>query len=593
MNCSIYKNALDNSGATVQVATVLANIKLGRWEKQILAIRNSEKVIRDELKKGLPAAAFSGVFHPTRSKTNVTAYNQLVVIDIDHVDEAQMQVLLPALRADAHVMACWRSPSGDGVKGLVPVTSDLEHHLDAFECVSMYMETNYAVSIDKSGKDECRLCFVSYDPALHYRHDAIPMVIEYRAEARKSVYGDRDMSRKGLSLTDDDRVKYEVCRRWAEYHRPYESGNRNNHVFVCACNMNRTGIEFERAVVLVIADRTDMPVAEIKAIIQKVYRGKTKEFATVTVYDFEKEQEANKEAMKTMGLEEILDGMFDMAYEEAISTGDTEMDAAIGGLSRGNLYGFIGMQKTYKSSFVAGMSRRIAREHGPVLYLSGEMSKVQATRILLMGETGVDIDNKEQLAANRERLKEAVAFLKRIVIVDDGEFNKASVMATCKKVEDEMGQPIAFLVVDGIQNWRKIRGTEHEQDGNSTKEMKQIAKELNIPVGVLIHTDANCKPWSRQPQAFVRSKVVVLRNLDASFGFSRFLDASTSFQNGDANQYEMRMDISHVKMIDDRKSGKIVDRVYEIKNLNFTPRADLSASQFEVVPTNNDGYASR
>lgn len=589
MKCSFYQNASDNTGQPVPLSAILHGIKNGKWKDQVLVIRNSEKEVADELKKKLPAATFSGTFFPKRAKVNVQQYNNLVVIDIDHI-EGKVQTIFNALKEDPHVMALWVSPSGTGIKGLVLVTSDKEHHLDAFRCLEMYFETNYAVSLDASGSDECRLCFVSYDPELHINAEAVAMPIEYREEARSVIYKDRDFSKRGLQISADDREKYSVCRKWAEKYRPYAEG-RNNHVFLCACNMNRVGIEIERATIFMIHDCADFPVQEIKTTIAKAYKRYASEFATQTIYSFEQEQQSHEGAFIYLGLDDMLDIIEESNEETGISFGDKQVDAVTGGFQNGNLYGFIGPEKTYKTTEAVSLSSRTSEFHGPVLYLSGEMSPRQTLRMFIL-PYGIDINNKEQYEANKERVRSIISNqLRRVKIVNDSNFTPENVIATSKAMEDHFKEPVRLIVVDGMQNWRKIRGSEHEQDSNSSREMKDVAKAINCPVIVILHTRNDCKPWYRQPSAYLRSGINVRRNLDAYFDFSRFIEDNGKYQNSQGKEYDLRKDFFLIAVRDQRNSGESVERVFSISGLNPIPLPERTASEFEIIVETNDGYS--
>ena len=82
---------------------------------------------------------------------------------------------------------------------------------------------------------------------------------------------------------------------------------------------------------------------------------------------------------------------------------------------------------------------------------------------------------------------------------------------------------------------------------------KEVAKTTNCAVVVLIHTDAKCKYWHRNPRDFVLGKTQVTRNFDGSVSFSRFIQDG-SFQ--DEYTYELRNDVYCVKVQDDRLTGE-------------------------------------
>ena len=87
----------------------------------------------------------------------------LLVLDLDDVPNA------PALRDtlcgddQLPVVLAFVSPSGNGVK-LLTATHPACDHLTNFRGLSAYLRKRYGVTVDASGKDISRTCFVPHDP---------------------------------------------------------------------------------------------------------------------------------------------------------------------------------------------------------------------------------------------------------------------------------------------------------------------------------------------------------------------------------------------------------------------------------------------
>lgn len=166
------------------VKRVLDDIRRGTYAAQVQRLRQLiSQGERDEYrvkKNHLPAVTFSGTFSPKRQLQDLKQYNDLLVLDIDHVSHDELRATSNHLRRDAHVIACWLSPSEEGVKGLVGLsypetgreTDASTRHKAAFAQLSGYFNREYGISLDQSGSDITRLCFVSSDPDLHLRDDA-------------------------------------------------------------------------------------------------------------------------------------------------------------------------------------------------------------------------------------------------------------------------------------------------------------------------------------------------------------------------------------------------------------------------------------
>jgi putative DNA primase/helicase len=140
------------------------------------AIREKVKKIRDlvsagkdaaadAIKKTLPAVTFSGTFSK-RGKAGLSAHSGLVVLDFDDLTEDRIQLLGEIIEDRIPVAFLFRSPSGSGLKvgvSVNPVPQNAAEHEKAFSIVEgVFTEAGFPP--DKSGRDVCRLCFLSFDP---------------------------------------------------------------------------------------------------------------------------------------------------------------------------------------------------------------------------------------------------------------------------------------------------------------------------------------------------------------------------------------------------------------------------------------------
>ncbi len=149
----------------------------GRFAKNISAVREATEAgdidRASELKRNLPAVMFSGQFS-RRSSKNITSHSGLICMDVDKIDAPAKKV--DEMRFDPHIVAAFVSPSGNGLKAIFAIPSDIEKHRDAFESAKRYLST-YGLEADESGKDVSRLCFLSHDPEIHYAPDAVELPV--------------------------------------------------------------------------------------------------------------------------------------------------------------------------------------------------------------------------------------------------------------------------------------------------------------------------------------------------------------------------------------------------------------------------------
>jgi BT4734-like, N-terminal domain len=183
---SLFANARNpNPVGELSLAEALARIHDGTYQQAIAAARQilhaQGRKAYTKAKNALPAVTFGGTFS-YRKNNRLIAHSGLVHGDLDHL--ADVEATKHQLTADPHVIYCFISPSGDGLKiGIsVPTVPDDAAYKVAWQHVADYCKQRYQVTWDPSGKDIARLCFVSWDPALYVALDATPFAVSDRRE---------------------------------------------------------------------------------------------------------------------------------------------------------------------------------------------------------------------------------------------------------------------------------------------------------------------------------------------------------------------------------------------------------------------------
>lgn len=106
---------------------------------------------------------FSGIF-TKRNDNSLVKHSGLITIDFDHINE--IENLRYELIHDKYFETemIFISPSGDGLKWIIPIDITQETHEKYFIAISNYIKYEYDIDIDSSGKDISRACFLPYDP---------------------------------------------------------------------------------------------------------------------------------------------------------------------------------------------------------------------------------------------------------------------------------------------------------------------------------------------------------------------------------------------------------------------------------------------
>jgi hypothetical protein len=106
---------------------------------------------------------FSGTF-AKRTDKELIKHSGLLTIDFDHVSD--ITGLKQKLLTDEYFETAllFVSPSGDGLKWIIPIDISEVSHQEYFKAVSAYILHAYQIEVDNSGKDISRACFLPHDP---------------------------------------------------------------------------------------------------------------------------------------------------------------------------------------------------------------------------------------------------------------------------------------------------------------------------------------------------------------------------------------------------------------------------------------------
>ena len=125
MTVTFFKTLFDKNPKYYDADKILESFRNGPKDQvtaslldQIRSTKDKEQ--RNELKKQLPVILFGGEFKE-RLDTALKSYSKLVVLDFDNCDVIKKRTELSLLD---YVYAVWVSPSGDGLKALIKVSSD-------------------------------------------------------------------------------------------------------------------------------------------------------------------------------------------------------------------------------------------------------------------------------------------------------------------------------------------------------------------------------------------------------------------------------------------------------------------------------------
>jgi hypothetical protein len=182
---SKYEEIFNPEGTVVELYSELEKFRSGGYKGLVQSCRQALAKGNRELfeirKKKLPAITISGVFGKTRRVSSLKTYSGMIVLDMDGLPKGDIDAWKRKLEKDPYMHACWKSPSGLGLKCIIRVADSSRLHKINFDNLVNYFSSHYGAQIDRSGSDIPRLCYVSYDPGLflNLRSQAFSSKIPY------------------------------------------------------------------------------------------------------------------------------------------------------------------------------------------------------------------------------------------------------------------------------------------------------------------------------------------------------------------------------------------------------------------------------
>lgn len=654
MKISMYKDSFDKVGVEVDMFAVLRGIKEGRWRDKVDHVRSflHDKDEYASQKRYLPSVTFGGTFSARRANA-LKEYTSLLVVDIDHIGE-RMQELSAMFREDGYVMCFFTSPSYDGMKVLVKLSSPPDKHRDvAFVQVEAYFKHHYGVDIDKSGKDVSRLCYVTYDPYLHYKES---LVFPVSVESHVSSNGYKAREDMG-PITTDPWYIYDVCKKWTDERQQFTPGNRNNYRHLLASNLNRCGVSREDAIMLI--DQGLPPAKDDRwhQTVKSAY-GRTGEHGSVFIYEVERKKDMEKEKVYEsdeydintinvinttlamyranikwryihtyicsvrdkicVSLPELSDKVISLyeeersssvsniktldQYEDDILNAFMNMDVVMtyipsiddefGGLSSGNIYALCGPEKTFKSIVSLNACVENAKRGIETVYCNLEMSYLQFYNLVAYMVTGVNMDEMKKAGTLTYDIIKDVSsqirdIVKKIHVISEIGMSAEKVQKNVESIRLSGGNP-KLLFIDGISHLDQL-GKENDAWASieNSKLLKEVAKNLMMPVIFLSHTTNDVVKHDRNPIESIRGGQKVRANLDGYISTSLIVDQERSTFSHNKNTESDILYIPRmvwIRAFNARGAGALIDTVYDLnRNLNLT-KSDKNPRSFEYVP---------
>lgn len=358
-NITIFANIFSKEPHYIDVQTALARIKTGeKSAERVLEIR--KQIDRDRanvLKQNLPSVCFSGKFTGERKDATIIEHSGLMCLDFDKIENLSEKK--DELSKSKFCFAVWVSPSGNGLKMLVKIADGKKHRLHFAALKKDFPE------IDKSGVNESRVAYESFDPEI---------IINESAEVYTKILKTEIIEQR--TKVEDQREIFDKIVVWATNRGDaFVSGERNQFIFKLASACCRFGIHEQNTLQYIhtsfLTNDNTFSISECQKAIQSAYRANKQLFGSA---EFESGKLIEKSTRNEVSLpttnpdifdieirpKDVIFGedvkaaalnIYDNGYESIQSMGFAEMDEYFK-LKRGEISLLSGIGNYGKSSFL-------------------------------------------------------------------------------------------------------------------------------------------------------------------------------------------------------------------------------------------------
>ena len=238
MKVTIFKSVKDTSVPFYRdIGFILRRINDGTSKELIEKIRKEkDKELRNKIKQQLPAICFSGEFSDRKDKS-ILKHSGIICLDFDGFKtKKELLNKKQEIKNDVHTHSVFISPSGNGLKVLVKVPSDIDNHVKYFMSLQDYYNCS---EFDTTCKNISRVCYESYDKDIFINKNS--SVYESKEVLNHEQHEYKNHS-PTLVLTKQDAI-VDRLKKWWENKYGMIDGQRNNNIYILASSLNDFGID--------------------------------------------------------------------------------------------------------------------------------------------------------------------------------------------------------------------------------------------------------------------------------------------------------------------------------------------------------------
>lgn len=510
------------------IGLFLTRIQDGTYKEEIEKLRNGDT----ELKRFLPTIAFHGIFDNFRQKKDFNEASGIIILDIDNVEIDELEEIKEEI-IDTYesVLACFISPSGDGIKILYYIQPELIT-AENYRQIGKQVVEDFEIygNVDYLSVTDCVI--MTYDPNIKINSEAVPAFIHIKDIVIKTGKLEALDDSKTLWTDAEDFFDTVLDNNIAE-----KTNNNFHYIQVAMLDLAKFGFYHPAEDLSFVVDYSEivfgqstknqkrfLEVAQIAMDypqIQYPYRLTSQvgneeddEYIDYTEYqnqespkDDSKNQEITKETKKEPeedfdGFIKI-DGFFERIYE-VIKEGD-RVGAEISLKNFADIFRFrgtgictiTGIPGHGKTEFVDACTIDLARLYGQDTIIAGFEQTPEEHVIKLMRKMiGKDITNETYFEdeTNMKEMKKAYNFItSHFHFIDTnktgGNINLI-LQKAAKRIQElkNSGRDPRYIILDPF-NMLSIKGkfSGHEKIEEILRRLSHFSKQMNVMVLLVAH----------------------------------------------------------------------------------------------------------
>ena len=236
-----------------------AKCEWGEWDKSV-----------SNAKKELSMISVHAYFPEGRKDKDPHTFTNLILTDIDHITQEQVDELMPRIKTLPFVVLACRSVRGEGIHILshVEVEGGIndDNFRNVFNATTHIVECTLDVEADMSVGSISRCMFLNHDAEAYYNPEATPLKVDSAMWLEKSDI-------KNFKLTD---MKKNLAAYLdaADGNLDWRDGNRHSTLVSLASTLNKAGFDLHDVISECISRYTQsgFDAKEVESTIEDVYR---------------------------------------------------------------------------------------------------------------------------------------------------------------------------------------------------------------------------------------------------------------------------------------------------------------------------------